>query len=50
MTVEELIEKLSFCDLDEEVTIAVETKNDYITSCIDDLELCEDGVVILGRR
>lgn len=49
MVVEELIEKLSFCEPDEEVRIIIENKGKYIESYIDDLEVYDEYIAIFGE-
>ena len=49
MLVEELIEKLSFCEPDDEVRLVIENKGKYIESLIDDLEVYNDFIAICGE-
>lgn len=49
MTVEELEEKLAFCDEDDEIKVVLTYKGKYITADIEDLEFYDDCVVIIGE-
>ena len=48
MTVEELEEKLVFCEEDDEVKVVLTYKGKYITADIEDLEVYDDYVAVIG--
>lgn len=49
MTVDELMEKLSFCEPDEEVKIIVEHRGKYLESDIEDLEVYDEYIAVFGE-
>ena len=49
MTVEELEEKLSFCEEDDEIKVVLTYKGKYITADIEDLEFYADYIAVIGE-
>lgn len=49
MLVEELLEKLSFCEPDEEIKIVLLDKGKYLTVEIDDLEVYDEFIAVFGE-
>lgn len=49
LTVEELEEKLSFCEEDDEIKVVLIHKGKYITADIEDLEFYDDYIAVIGE-
>lgn len=49
MTVEELEEKLSFCEEDDEIKVVLTYKGKYITADIEDLEFYDEYIAVTGE-
>ena len=49
MTIEELEEKLSFCEEDDEIKVVLTYKGKYITADIEDLEFYDEYIAVIGE-
>lgn len=49
MSVEELMEKLAFCEPEDELKLKIVVNNNYILADIDDLEVYDGEIYVVGK-